>query len=76
MTNINTFLSAYESELKRAYAWTQDVAKLARFMESCTNTLKGENTWNHDGECVRAAWKACGQKGKPTKKALRAYCAS
>ena len=72
MTKIN-FLIEYKKELISTYAWAQDEAKLARFLESCAQTINGpNNTWNHDGECVTRAWKAIGGKGKPTLKALRA----
>ncbi len=66
------FLAAYSSLLQAAYAWaTGD--KLARFLASCDASLTGPlATWNHDGDCVRDAWRAIGGKGRPTLKALRA----
>ncbi len=36
-------------------------------MTSVQQSLEGpKKTWNHDGECVTAAWKEIGGKGKPT----------
>ena len=72
MTKIS-FLTEYKKELVSTFVWAQDEAKLDRFMASCAQTINGpSNTWNHDGECVKRAWKAIGGKGRPTLKALRA----
>lgn len=65
------FLLHYRDELEKRYPWAQDKARLDRFMQSVTDTLSGQNTWNHDGEAVTRAWHIIGGKGKPTKKALR-----
>ena len=65
------FLAAYETAL-RSCPWTADGAKLDRFMSSVRATLDGANTWNHDGDCCTAAWRAIGGKGKPTLRGLRA----
>lgn len=66
------FLEAYRAELEARYAWALDAHRLAKFMDSVTNTLNGGATWNKDGEAVEAAWKKIGGKGKVTYKALRA----
>ena len=67
------FLRRYEEELKVRFPWAQDKDKLARFMVAVEATLSGGATmWNHYGEAVTAVWKAMGNKGKPTLKALRA----
>jgi len=69
----NQFLTAYRAELLARYSWASDTAKFARFMASATDTIESRATsWNHDGEAVAAAWRAIGNKGKPTLKALRA----
>lgn len=66
------FLREYRAAIIAAYPWAQDAAKLERFMQSVSATINGAATWNHDGEAVRAAWRAIGGKGRPTLKALRA----
>lgn len=66
------FLAKYAQHLTATYPWARDEAKLTRFMAGVAKTLDGERTWNHDGECVTAAWREIGGKGKPTLKALRA----
>jgi hypothetical protein len=69
----DTFLERYRMELVATYAWAADSARLERFMASVRATVcDGSNTWNHDGEAVRVAWRSIGGKGKPTLKALRA----
>jgi hypothetical protein len=67
------FLAIYRREILSRYAWAQDAEKLSRFMASVFHTISGPvATWNHQGEAVTAAWRAMGNKGKPTLKALRA----
>ena len=67
------FIEYYKSEIVARYPWAQNAEKLARFMSSVSGTLSGPvATWNHEGEAVTAAWRAIGNKGKPTLKALRA----
>ena len=67
------FLRRYEEELKARFAWAQDMDELSRFMASVEVTVSGEGTtWVHYGDAATAAWKAMGNKGKPTLKALRA----
>lgn len=67
------WLRAYEAELMARYDWALNPTRLATFLQSVTQTLTGEaTTWNHDGVAVTAAWRACGGKGTPTLKALRA----
>jgi len=66
-----TFLAIYHKKVFARYPWAQNCDKLERFLASCEATLKGESTWNHDGEAVAEAWKEMGGKGKPTLKALR-----
>lgn len=70
--NKQKFLTEYRAQLKATWPWAADEAKLDRFMASCEATLNGANTWNHDGDTVKATWRAIGGKGKPTLKALRA----
>lgn len=67
------FFEAYRRHLLATYDWAKaNPVKLDRFMDSCINTVYGpENTWNHDGECVRAAWREIGGKGTPSLKTLR-----
>ena len=67
------FLAIYRKEILSRYAWAQDGEKLSRFMASVFHTISGPvATWNYQGEAVTAAWRAMGNKGKPTLKALRA----
>lgn len=67
------FLARYKEELLSRYPWAQDAEKLARFMASVSGTISGSvATWNYQGEAVTAAWRATGNKGKPTLKAFRA----
>lgn len=66
------FLTFYGACLIADYPWARDEAKLTKFMASCSATLAGASTWNHDGDAVRVAWKLIGGKGKPSLKALRA----
>lgn len=66
------FLSAYRAALPAAYPWAADAAKLHRFMESVETTLGGGNTWNHDSEVAKQAYKAIGGIGRYSLKALRA----
>lgn len=71
--NRAAFLTAYRTRLLTAYTWTSDTGKLERFLSSVTETLAGRATsWNHDGDCVTAAWRDIGGRGRPTLKALRA----
>lgn len=66
------FLAAYRAELIARYPWAQDVEKLDKFMASVAETIGGRRvTWNHDGEAVRAAWRATGCKNRCTLKGLR-----
>lgn len=65
------FMQAYASYVG-LYPWAQDADRLRGFLASCRATLNGANTWNHDGEACRAAWRAIGGKGMPTLKGLRA----
>ena len=72
MTQV-AFIKAYMGELRARYAWTSDLAKFARFMEGVTLTLRSDSrVWTPEGEAVTAAWKAIGQTGKPSIKAIRA----
>lgn len=69
------FIAAYEGLLRQepGYTWTQDAARMARFMASVRSTLETPaNTWNIDSPLVVKAWRAIGCKGKPTYKALKA----
>jgi hypothetical protein len=69
----NLFLAAYRSELITRYEWALNVARLDSFMAAAESTIStARSTWNHDGDAVRAAWRAIGGKGRPTLKALRA----
>lgn len=73
MPTKKAFMTALENELTSRYTWARDEAKLARFMASVSDTLTGKATsWNKNGDASEAAWRAIGQKGKPTYKALRA----
>lgn len=65
------FLAEYRAALVARYSWTNDAAKLDRFMAGVAETLAGGKTWNHDGAAVTAAWRAIGGKGNPTLSALR-----
>jgi hypothetical protein len=67
------FLDAYRARLVQSYPWAADPCRLANFMTSVELTVRGYATsWNHSGECVTAAWRDIGGRGKPTLKALRA----
>lgn len=65
------FMQAYASFVA-LYPWAKDPQRLHAFLASCLATLRGANSWNHDGEACTAAWRSIGGKGKPTLKALRA----
>jgi hypothetical protein len=66
------FCEAYEQELRRMYEWARDESKLARFMHSVQQTIDGENSWNCDGDAVRAALKVIGLPWRTPLKTLRA----
>ncbi len=67
------FVSTYRDFLVATYPWARDLARLEKFMASVEVTLAtSANTWNIDSECVRAAWRAIGGKGRPTYRALKA----
>lgn len=68
----SAFLTAYRAELVARYSWAADAEKLERFLATATDTLSGGGGWSHDGDAATAAWRAIGNKGKPTLKALRA----
>jgi len=74
------FRKAYCEQLLLTCAWTsgnEGIKKLEKFMASVRLTIadasstEQQTTWNHQGECVTAAWHAIGGKGVPTLKALR-----
>lgn len=66
------FLLIYRAKLIAHFPWAQDTAKLDKFMDAVSTTIRTTKaTWNHDGDAVTAAWRAIGGKGKPTLKALR-----
>jgi hypothetical protein len=67
------FLTRYREELIHRYSWAQDADRLERYMESVQRSITGPTaTWVADGEALVAVWRAMGNKGKPTLKALRA----
>ncbi len=73
MTTKRAFICEYKERLIAAYPWTQDKDKLDRFLSSCLATMDGsDDSWNHDGDIARDAYKAIGGKGTMTLKALRA----
>lgn len=73
MTTKSMFFLEYDRALRNMYDWTQNETKMNKFMLSCHNTIHGTiNSWNHDGDAVKAAWKIIGMKGRPTLKGLRA----
>jgi hypothetical protein len=71
MTTKRAFLEHYRAELVRRFAWAQEATKLNRFMDGVEITINGgAKLWVHEGDAVTAAWRAIGEKGKPTLKAL------
>lgn len=59
-------------EYIRVYPWWNDETKQRNAIEAIDNTLAGGFDCAIDGPAWVNAWKACGQKGKPTYKAIHA----
>lgn len=54
-------------------AWAFDETRLGRFMASVETTIRTQRApWNHNSNILSRVWRAGGQKGKPTLKAMRA----
>lgn len=68
---MTTFLEAYRRELLAHYSWASDPYRLAKFMASVEATLRGAGTWHHISPVVTLAWRAIGEKSRPTLTGLR-----
>lgn len=69
------FLRVMRTELAK-YPWASEPDRLDRTMASVEGTMSGDRRCIINGASWLAAWKAIGQKGKPTYKALHALFAS
>jgi hypothetical protein len=69
------FIDALRQKLVAKYDWASDAARRQRFLEGVRVTIETDsNRVNLDGECMLAAYREIGGKGKLTYKGLRALC--
>ena len=67
------FLDAYQEELQRSFAWTEDSEKLSKFMQSVERTIcSNADTWNHDSPIAKKVYQRLTGKKDYSRKALRA----